>query len=281
MMGEPFLNYYRVDDTGQLIQSEPIEIPRPVMMHDWSITRNHVIFMDLPIVSDMDLAVTTGSPFGFKPECGARLGVMPRDGGNKDIKWFEIDPCYVFHSFNSFEEDGKIILYVSRQKEAMVGGFQDIYGGESTVARLWRWTIDLKTGDVKEEQMDDGACDFPRIDDRRVGLKSSFGYSLQIETDVDSLTFGNHLYKYQLETGLRIDHDLGNNIAGGEPVFAPGSDVSEEDEGWVMSFVHERDTRKSKLVIIDSRDFESQPVAEVYLPQRIPYGAHGSWMPNK
>jgi len=48
-----------------------------------------------------------------------------------------------------------------------------------------------------------------------------------------------------------------------------------------MSFVHERDTRKSKLVIIDSRDFESQPVAEVYLPQRIPYGAHGSWMPNK
>lgn len=281
MMGEPFLNYYRVDDTGQLIQSEPIEIPRPVMMHDWSITRNHVIFMDLPIVSDMDLAVTTGSPFGFKPECGARLGVMPRDGGNKDIKWFEIDPCYVFHSFNSFEEDEKIILYVSRQKEAMVGGFQDIYGGESTVARLWRWTIDLKTGHVKEEQMDDGACDFPRIDDRRVGLKSNFGYSLQIETDVESLTFGNHFYKYQLETGLRIDHDLGNNIAGGEPVFAPCSDVSEEDEGWVMSFVHERDTRKSKLVIIDSRDFESRPVAEVYLPQRIPYGAHGSWMPNK
>ena len=251
------------------------------MMHDCSISRTHVIFMDLPLVSDMDLAVTTGSPFGFKPECGARLGVMPRDGSNKDVKWFEIDPCYVFHSFNSYEQDGKIVVYVSRQQEAMVGGFKEIYGGESTVARLWRWTIDLNSGEVKEEQMDDGACDFPRIDDRRMGLKSDFGYSMQIETDVDSLTFGNHLYKYELESGSRIDHNLGTNVAGGEPVFAPASSNSEEDEGWVLSFVHERETRKSKMIIIDSKNFDSEPVAEVYLPQRIPYGAHGSWMPNK
>ena len=80
LMTEPYLTYYRVSSEGELIQTEPIEIPRPVMMHDWNITRNHVIFMDLPIVSDMDLAITTGSPFGFKPEYGARLGVMPRKG---------------------------------------------------------------------------------------------------------------------------------------------------------------------------------------------------------
>ena len=48
------------------------------MMHDWNVTENHVVFMDLPIISDMNLAVETGSPFGFKPEFGARLGVMPR-----------------------------------------------------------------------------------------------------------------------------------------------------------------------------------------------------------
>ena len=100
MMGEPYLNYYRVDSSpANWFNQSRLRFLRPVMMHDWSITRNHVIFMDLPIVSDMDLAVTTGSPFGFKPECGARLGVMPRDGSNKDVRWFEIDPCYVFHSF--------------------------------------------------------------------------------------------------------------------------------------------------------------------------------------
>lgn len=278
MMREPYLYYYRVSKEGELVQSEPIEIPRPVMMHDWNITRNYVVFMDLPIVSDMDLAVTTGSPFGFKPECGARLGVMPRDGNNSDVRWFDIDPCFVFHSFNSFEEGNKIVLYVSRQQEAMVGGFKDIYGGETTVARLWRWVIDLDTGTVSEEQLDDGACDFPRVNDNRIGLHSDFGYCMQIKTDVENLTFGENLFKYKLDTGERIDHHLGNNVAGGEPVFAPKPGSTEEDEGWILSLVHERETRRSKLVIIDAQSFDKEPVAEVIIPQRVPYGAHGSWI---
>ena len=278
MMEEPYLYYYRVSKEGELVQSEPIEIPRPVMMHDWNITRNYVVFMDLPIVSDMDLAVTTGSPFGFKPECGARLGVMPRDGNNSDVRWFDIDPCFVFHSFNSFEEGNKIVLYVSRQQEAMVGGFKDIYGGETTVARLWRWVIDLDTGTVSEEQLDDGACDFPRVNDNRIGLHSDFGYCMQIKTDVENLTFGENLFKYKLDTGERIDHHLGNNVAGGEPVFAPKPGSTEEDEGWILSLVHERETRRSKLVIIDAQSFDKEPVAEVIIPQRVPYGAHGSWI---
>jgi len=278
MFSEPYLNYYRVSKEGALVQSEAIELPRPVMMHDWNITRNYVVFMDLPIVSDMDLVATTGSPFGFKPECGARLGVMPRDGNNSDVRWFEIDPCFVFHSFNSFEVGNKIILYVSRQQEAMVGGFKDIYGGETTVARLWRWVIDLETGKVSEEQLDDGECDFPRINDGRIGLTSEFGYCMQLKTDVEDLTFGENLFKYHLESGKRIDHHLGKNVAGGEPVFAPKPGSSKEDEGWILSLVHERETRQSKLVVIDAEAFDQEPVAEVMIPQRVPYGAHGSWI---
>lgn len=280
MMGEPYLYYHRVSKQGELVQTEAIEIPRPVMMHDWNITRNYVVFMDLPIVSDMDLAVSKGSPFGFKPECGARLGVMPRDGNNSDVRWFDIDPCFVFHSFNSFEEGNKIILYVSRQQEAMVGGFKDIYGGEKTVARLWRWIIDLENGRVSEEQLDDGACDFPRVNDNRIGLHSEYGYCMQIKTDVESLTFGENLFKYHLESGKRTDHHLGSNVAGGEPVFAPKPGSTKEDQGWILSLVHDRNTRKSKLVIVDAEAFDQEPVAEVMIPQRVPYGAHGSWIQN-
>lgn len=280
MMGEPYLYYHRVSKQGELVQTEAIEIPRPVMMHDWNITRNYVVFMDLPIVSDMDLAVSTGSPFGFKPECGARLGAMPRDGNNSDVRWFDIDPCFVFHSFNSFEEGNKIILYVSRQQEAMVGGFKDIYGGEKTVARLWRWIIDLENGRVSEEQLDDGACDFPRVNDNRIGLHTEYGYCMQIKTDVESLTFGETLFKYHLESGKRTDHHLGSNVAGGEPVFAPKPGSTKEDQGWILSLVHDRNTRKSKLVIVDAEAFDQEPVAEVMIPQRVPYGAHGSWIQN-
>ena len=278
VMSEPYLTYYRANPAGKLVQIEPIELPRAVMMHDWNITENHVVFMDLPIISDMNLAVETGSPFGFKPEFGARLGVMPREGSNSDVKWFDIDPCYVFHPLNSYEEGNKIILYVCRQQEAMVGGFQDIYGGETTVARLWKWTIDLESGSVKEEQIDDAPCDFPRIDDRRIGFKNDYGYFTTLETEVDSLTIGRHLLKYDLVNNKRLTHDLGENVTGGEALFVPRTANSSEDDGWAISLAYEAETDRSKLLVINSQDFESDPVAEIYAPQRVPNGAHGSWI---
>ena len=278
VMSEPYLTYYRVNPAGKLVQIEPIELPRAVMMHDWNVTENHVVFMDLPIISDMNLAVETGSPFGFKPEFGARLGVMPREGSNSDVRWFDIDPCYVFHPLNSYEEGNKIILHVCRQQEAMVGGFQDIYGGETTVARLWKWTIDLELGSVKEEQIDDAPCDFPRIDDRRIGFKNDYGYFTTLETDVESLTIGRHLLKYDLVNNKRLTHDLGENVTGGEALFVPRTANSSEDDGWVISLAYEAETDRSKLLVINSQDFESAPVAEIYAPQRVPNGAHGSWV---
>ena len=278
VMSEPYLTYYRANPAGKLVQIEPIELPRAVMMHDWNITENYVVFMDLPIISDMNLAVETGSPFGFKPEFGARLGVMPREGSNSDVRWFDIDPCYVFHPLNSYEDGNKIILHVCRQQEAMVGGFQDIYGGETTVARLWKWTIDLELGSVKEEQIDDAPCDFPRIDDRRIGFKNDYGYFTTLETDVESLTIGRHLLKYDLVNGKRLTHDLGENVTGGEALFVPRTANSSEDDGWVISLAYEAETDRSKLLIINSQDFESAPVAEIYAPQRVPNGAHGSWV---
>ena len=278
VMSEPYLTYYRVNPVGKLVQIEPIELPRAVMMHDWNVTENHVVFMDLPIISDMNLAVETGSPFGFKPEFGARLGVMPREGSNSDVRWFDIDPCDVFHPLNSYEDGNKIILHVCRQQEAMVGGFQDIYGGETTVARLWKWTIDLELGSVKEEQIDDAPCDFPRIDDRRIGFKNDYGYFTTLETDVESLTIGRHLLKYDLVNGKRLTHDLGENVTGGEALFVPRTANSSEDDGWVISLAYEAETDRSKLLIINSQDFESAPVAEIYAPQRVPNGAHGSWV---
>ena len=85
------------------------------------------------------------------------------------------------------------------------------------------------------------------------------------------------MYKRQ---GKRIDHHLGDNVAGGEPVFAPKPGATQEDEGWILSLVHERESRTSKLIIIDAQSFDQPPVAEVIIPQRVPYGAHGSWIQN-
>ena len=63
-------------------------------------------------------------------------------------------------------------------------------------------------------------------------------------------------------------------------MFVPRSEDAAEDDGWVMSLVYDRTTDRSDLVILDAQDFSGEPVARVHLPQRVPYGFHGNWVPD-
>jgi carotenoid cleavage dioxygenase len=277
-MTPPYLSYYRIDAAGRLLQIEPIEIPRPVMMHDWNVTRNHVIFMDLPLV--FDLANPKGPGFGFRRDLPARLGVMPRNGGNKDVRWYEVNPCYVFHPLNAHEEGDRIVVHVCRLREAMVGGMDEIGDDDDKDARLWRWTIDPSSGAVREEQLDDLGADFPRVDDRRVGLAARYGYVMGLMPGTSSLTYDRYLYRYDLENGTRQRHDLGEGWHAGEPVFAPRSPDAAEDDGFILAIAHDQSAGESWFVVLDARDFAGPPLAKVKLPRRVPYGAHGAWLPD-
>lgn len=273
VVGPEFLRYHRFDAAGALVQSEPITLPAGVMIHDFNITRDHVVWMDLPVCFDLEKAVAGAAPFGWRPDNGARLGVMPRTGGDTDVRWFDIEPGYVLHPVNSWEDGDTIVLVVCRLDSFMDGGFDDVSGK----AELWRWTIDLVQGGVTEEHLDDRKSDFPRVDDRRVGLPTRYGYTQQLGRSPDNPSMGQEVYKYDLTTGEAEVHSLGD-VAGGEPVFVPRPDGTEEDDGWVVLFGHDRATDRSELRIIDARDFGGEPVARVFTPQRVPYGAHGNWM---
>ena len=276
--GPNFLRYIRVGADGVLRQLEEIHIPNMVMMHDFNVTRNYVIFMDLPVCFDLE-ALATGLPFRFDRNAGARLGVMPRTGGNADVRWFEIDPCYVFHPVNAHEDGDTIVIHVSRQREAF-GLSNDDY---AEVGRLWRWTIDLTNGVVREQQIDDRPGDFGRIDDRMIGLDARYGYLMALagEGNSEEPVYGSALWKYDLRTGNCWEHHLGDGVRGAEPVFAPAAANAGEDEGWVISLSHDTNSDESRLLIIDAQDFSAVPVATVHLPRRVPYGAHGSWIPDK
>jgi carotenoid cleavage dioxygenase len=63
-------------------------------------------------------------------------------------------------------------------------------------------------------------------------------------------------------------------------VFVPARDDAAEDEGWVLSVVYDAGRDGSDLVILDATDFGGRPVATVGLPQRVPFGFHGTWVPT-
>jgi carotenoid cleavage dioxygenase-like enzyme len=271
----PFVRYIRVGADGTLQQLEGIEIPNMVMMHDFQITANYAIFMDLPVCFNLG-AIESGFPFMFNRDAGARIGVMPRTGTNADVRWFDIDPCYVFHGVNSYDTGNQVIMHVSRQPEAF-GTSNDDY---AEVGRLWKWTIDLDKGTVTEEMIDDRPGDFGRVDDRLVGQDARFGYLMAMggEGNSEEPVYGSAFWKYDLKSGQCWEHHIGEGVRGAEPVFAPASADAGEDEGWVISLTHDNNSGESRLLIIDAQDFSGKPVATVHLPRRVPYGAHGSWI---
>ena len=52
----PHVTYHRADANGELTVNRPIDVPALTMMHDFALTAEHVVFMDLPVVFSLDVA---------------------------------------------------------------------------------------------------------------------------------------------------------------------------------------------------------------------------------
>jgi carotenoid cleavage dioxygenase len=274
----PYLTYHRVAADGRLVQSEEIPVGGPTMMHDFAVTRRHAIFMDLPVVFDMDLALRGEMPFHWSDDYPARMGVMPRDGGAADLRWFEVSPCYVFHTLNAWSDGDAVVLDGCRITDLWrrAGDFE---GSRTT---LHRWRFDLGSGAVREETLDDRGQDFPRVADRTVGRRHRFGYTLLFgSVPAPGEPALGRLLQTDFETGARREHDFGAGARPGEPVFVPAPGADGDDEGWVLSYVHDEDRERTALVVLDASRFDAPPVARIPLPQRVPYGFHGSWLPDE
>lgn len=268
---QPHVTYHRVDANGELTVNRPLEVKALTMMHDFALTEGHVIFMDLPIVFNLEVAANDKGdmPFRWDDDYGARLGVLRRDDPFGEVRWFEIDPCYVFHVANAYDgADGKsIVLQAVRYPEL----WRDNGGFEASGA-LWDWTIDLADGTVRERQLDDLAVEFPRIDDRLAGSRARYSVSVGDAS----------LVRHDLDTGAAVEHRFGTPDAPGGPgefAFVPSpSGPADESNGWYLGYVYDPTRDGSDLVILDASDFVGDPVARVRLPRRVPYGFHGNWI---
>lgn len=270
----PFLTYNVLDAKGDLAHTAEIEVPGATMMHDFIITREHAIFMDLPVVFDLEKAISGGVPIYWDESYGARIGILPRFGTSKDVKWFPIDPCYVFHAVNAFSEGGKVMADVGRHEYMWRDSMDDF-----APSYLYRWTFDLETGEAKEEQLDDASHGFPRTDDRVVGLPYRYAWAVGARPDSDrNEAIAGTIVKYDLEKGSSVIHDFGEDQHPGEFSFVEASSAASEDEGWALGFVWDKTRDKSDLVILDGQNPAGDPVARIHLPTRVPFGFHGSWI---
>ncbi|WYM03575.1 MAG: carotenoid oxygenase family protein [Gloeotrichia echinulata CP02] len=273
----PYVQYSVVSDQGKLVRTVPIELPMAVMMHDFAITENYTIFMDLPLTFSGE-RVQRGEPLmKFERDRPSRFGIIPRDGDNTNIRWFETSACYVLHTLNAYEEGMEVVLIACRMSSTNVLVTEDTQQDpDGDIPRLHQWRFNLKTGTVQEQRLDDVPGEFPRVNENLLGQKTRYGYIAQ--SGDSSQPFFDGLIKYDFSNGTSQTHEFGQGRYGGEAVFVPRSGATVEDDGWLVTFVHDEAAETSELVVVNAQDVNSEPVARVLIPQRVPYGFHGAWI---
>lgn len=185
-----------------------------------------------------------------------------------------MDPCYVFHTGNARDlPDGGVELDVVAYPKMFDDRFPT--GPETGASRLERWTLDPATASVKRRPWCEQAVEFPRYDERRTGNTCRYLYSVGIAArPTQSLP----LYRHDLQTGAVVAHRYGPHHISGEAVFVPRAADAAEDDGWLLSFVHDLAEGWSSLVILNVADIAGEAQAIVELPQRVPLGFHGNWI---
>jgi carotenoid cleavage dioxygenase len=222
-----------------------------------------------PPAADPRGATNGRLPYRWNPDYPARIGVMPRDGGAGDVRWFEIEPCYVFHPLNAYDDGDAIVLDVIRYDKMFE---RDLHGPTEGRPALFRWTVDLATGKVREEQLDDRIQEFPRVDERLTGRRHRYGYAPRF------MNGPGELLKHDLDQGTTAVRSFGGGREPGEFVFVPRNPGAAEDDGVLMGFVYDSAEGRSDLVLLDAATLDT--VASVHLPVRVPNGFHGNWVPD-
>ncbi|XP_049389173.1 carotenoid 9,10(9',10')-cleavage dioxygenase 1 isoform X2 [Solanum stenotomum] len=285
----PYITYRVISKDGIMQDPVPITIPEPIMMHDFAITENYAIIMDLPLCfRPKEMVKNNKLAFTFDATKKARFGVLPRYANNEAlIRWFELPNCFIFHNANAWEEGDEVVLITCR----LMNPDLDMVNGavkeklENFCNELYEMRFNMKSGAASQKKLSESAVDFPRINENYTGRKQRYVYGTTLNSIAKVtgvIKFDLHAEpetgKSQLEVGGNVQgiFDLGPGRFGSEAVFVPSQPGTEceEDDGYLIFFIHDENTGKSAVNVIDAKTMSMEPVALVELPKRVPYGFH-------
>lgn len=283
----PDLMLHTADKDGRLLRSVHIVAPFPSMVHDFVVTRTHIVVPIFPLTGSMERA-TSGKPgYAWEPEKGTHVAVLPRDGTAADVRWFHGPACYVFHPFNGFDtDDGRIVCDMMQYDAPPL--FPDANGQpvrpERTGARPVRWSFDLSSpaASYTEQPLGDLAGEFPRQDERFAMLPYRHGYfcASPVDEAAKGPTSRGGLAHIDLHTRQITQWQPPQGDHCGEPVFVARTPDAPEGDGWLLSVIWRGAENRSDLAVFNAGRLADGPIALAHLSHRVPAGFHGSWRPE-
>jgi carotenoid cleavage dioxygenase-like enzyme len=285
--------YMEISPTGELIKEIWFEVPYYCMMHDFGLTEDYAVFHIVPSTSNWE-RLDQGLPhFGFDTTLPVYMGVLPRNGEGRDIKFFKRDNLFCSHVMNAFNDGTKIYFDTPVAKNNMFPFFPDIHGKpfnrEEAMSYMTRWCVDFSNkGDNFEpdEVLSGMMGEFPRIDDRYATRSHSYGWFLVMEA---SMPFNgpsarasglrmNNIGMIDFRTRTEKKWFCGPDHLIQEPCFVPRFPDAPEGDGYLLALMDDVVNNYSELAIFEALRIEEGPVARCKLPFRLRQGLHGNWM---
>ncbi|KAG4197796.1 hypothetical protein ERO13_A05G047200v2 [Gossypium hirsutum] len=316
---KPFVEVGVISADGkELVHKLDLKLDRCPLCHEVGVTKRYIVFMDCPLTVDVNRIIHGGKLIKYESEGNARIGIMPCYGDAGSIHWFKVKPNCTFHIFNCFEDGDEVVVWGCRALASAIPGpdpgskefawfptkskpapgkpFEDAISEDQLLFhRPYEWRLNVRTGDVKERNVigaNNLPMEFPIINGAFTGLKNKYGYTQVCHCDSISSTGGMGRFgglaklffeEQNTEEGsIKVEyHMFERNTYCSGAAFVRKEGGAEEDDGWIITFVHHEDTNICQAYIIDTKNFLNEPVAKITLPCRVPDGFHGAFMPNQ
>jgi carotenoid cleavage dioxygenase-like enzyme len=286
----PYMRYGVVDRAGALTHQADIPLPGPRLPHDMAFTEHYTVLHDLPLFHDPGALALGRHKIMFYPEIPSRFAVIPRYGTSAQIRWFEAEPCFIYHIANAWEEDDEVVMIggryvVPRDARGAMNGpaMARMIANLQMDARLHRWRFNLTTGQTKEDTLDpDHNVEFSTSNHLMHGRKTRWAYQMLQTKEVPHFV---GLGRHDCETGELASWQPGSHYFYSEAPFAPRDGAqgtaSDEAAGYCVSFVWDALQRQSEIQVFDATAVADGPVARVIVPNKIPPGFHATWIATK
>ncbi|KAH1055215.1 hypothetical protein J1N35_034401 [Gossypium stocksii] len=193
-----------------------------------------------------------------------KFGVLAKNAiDGSEIKWVEALDCFCFHLWNAWKEPetDEIVVIGSCMTPP-----DSIFNGSDEYLKsvLSEIRLNLKTEKStprpivsESEQVN---LEAEMVNRNLLGRKIRFAYLALVEPWPKVSGFA----KVDLSTGEVKTYMYGDHRYGGEPLFFPLNLSTNEDDGYILAFVHDEKTWKSKLQIVNAMDLQLE--ATVKLP---------------
>jgi carotenoid cleavage dioxygenase-like enzyme len=285
---------YILDKEGKVKRDVRFKAPVVSMMHDIGLTQSHIVFNTTGFVTSAERLAAGQVHWAWDSKVPTYVGILPRDGEAKDVRWFKGPERAAIHILNANTHGNKVIVEAPVSDGNPFPFFPQADGSpfdpHKAGATLRRWTFDLgsKKDTWSEEVLFPGVVGggLTRADERFWSLPYRYGFMGYTDParPFNEARGGNlrgrltNCYaRFDLATGKTSSYFVGDVGGLQECQFIPRKPDSAEGDGYLIGVASNYADMHSELVIADATRLEEGDLARVKLPFRINSQVHGWW----